>query len=90
MAFWRVDFTTEGERDFNKLDSSIRKRVVNKLRWLERNFENVLPEPLSYDLRDFLKLRIGQWRVVYGINKKDQTLEVHSIELRDKVYKNIF
>ena len=87
MAFWRVGFTTEGEKDFDKLDSSIRRRITNKLRWLEKNFENILPEPLSYDLSDFFKLRVGQWRIVYAIKKNEQTLEVYNIELRDKVYK---
>ena len=87
MASWRVYFTKEGEADFDRLDSSIRKRVVNKLRWLEKNFENFLPEPLSYTLSDFFKIRVGQWRIVYALNKKDQSLEVYRIELRDKVYK---
>ena len=87
MTQWRVKFTDKGEADFNRFDRGIKKRIVAKLRWLENNFSNITPELLSYDLNDFYKLRVTDWRVIYEIDRSAMHLVVHRIERRDKVYK---
>jgi len=87
MSSWQVRFTAEGEKDFNRLNSAVKKRVVSKLHWLEKNFDSIVPEPLHYNLKNFYKLRVGLWRVVYEIDFTEMFLIVHRIEPRDKVYK---
>ena len=39
MPDWRIVFTKSAEQDLGKLDVSIRRRVIAKLSWLEKNFE---------------------------------------------------
>jgi len=51
------------------------------------NFTEIVPEPLSNVWKDYFKLRIGDWRVVYQIEHKTSLLVIHNIELRDKIYK---
>ena len=88
MSNWRIKFTPEGESDLLSLDKAVQKRVIRKIYWFKENFANIVPEPLSNVLKDYFKLRVGDWRVVYQIEYRDNSLIIHSIELRDKVYKN--
>ena len=88
MSNWRIKFTPEGESDLLSLDKAVQKRVIRKIYWFKENFANIVPEPLSNVLKDHFKLRVGDWRVVYQIEYRDNSLIIHSIELRDKVYKN--
>lgn len=51
------------------------------------NFENIFPEVLTGEFREFYKLRIGDWRVMYKVNWLDRIIIVSYINRRDKVYK---
>jgi len=87
MSNWRIKFTPEGEKDLLSLDKTIQKRVIRKIYWFMENFTEIVPEPLSNVWKDYFKLRIGDWRVVYQIEHKTSLLVIHNIELRDKIYK---
>ncbi|MEK6809510.1 MAG: type II toxin-antitoxin system RelE/ParE family toxin [Nanoarchaeota archaeon] len=39
------------------------------------------------DYREFYKLRVGDWRVVYKIDWKEQTIIASYIDHRSKVYR---
>lgn len=84
---WKVIFTYEGEEDLNKLDKSVRERVLNKVIWLGDNFDQVIALPLSKEWRGFYKLRVGDWRVIYDIDDSRRQITIHRIDRRDKVYK---
>ena len=87
MKCWSLEFLVEAEKDLAKLDRDIRRRIIDKLNWLLENFENILPEVLTGEFREFYKLRIGDWRVMYKINWSNKTIIVCYIDRRDKVYK---
>ena len=87
MAPWRFLITPEAENDLGRLDASVRARVVEKLKWLISNFEEITPIPLGNSLRGFFKLRIGTWRVIYETDTTVTTVVVHAIGPRDKIYK---
>lgn len=59
---WFLDFDREADEDLAKMDAQNRRRIIYKLDWLLENFDNLLPRPLSAELRDFYKLRVGDWR----------------------------
>jgi len=65
MSLWRFDITDKGNADLKKLDSQIKNRVVEKLKWLVKNFEYITPVPLDEPLKGFFKLRVGDWMIVY-------------------------
>jgi len=55
----RVEWTEGAVRDLGKLDSQVRQRILRKIEWLSRNFEKVVPEPLSGEFKGTYKLRVG-------------------------------
>ncbi|MBI5029527.1 MAG: type II toxin-antitoxin system RelE/ParE family toxin [Chloroflexi bacterium] len=77
----------EAERDLKQLDKSVAKRIYKRLRWLEENFERIVPEPLSGPLSDSYKFRVGDYRVLYDIVRKDKVLLIHRVRHRRDVYK---
>ena len=87
MTKWILKFTQSGEDDLCALDSSVRKRVVEKLRWLEENFLRIELELLGGKWKGYYKLRVGDWRVIYTLVHQGSIIKILRIELRDKVYK---
>lgn len=87
MSEWRFIVTQEAEGDLEALDTPVRKRIAEKLRWFQENFDHVTPFPLGEPWKGFFKFRIGDWRVIYEVENADKTVAIHYIGKRDKIYK---
>lgn len=87
MSSWHLIVTAEAEDDIERLGDSIRDRILTKLKWLRDNFDNVAPIPLGREWRGFLKLRVGDWRVIYEVELLKSEIIIHAIDRRDKIYK---
>ena len=87
MPQWKVKFTIEAEEDLDKLDKRIRERVLEKMLWLNDNFDQIIPLPLGGRWQGFFKLRVGDWRVIYEIEDVKKQITIHQIDHRDKIYK---
>lgn len=87
MPEWKVKFTSETKEDLKNLDNEVRKRVIKKLDWLQRNFNKITPLPLSGKWQGAFKLRVSKWRVIYKKNSKQKEIVVFVVGKRDKVYK---
>jgi mRNA interferase RelE/StbE len=87
MEKWSLSFTPEAEDDLAKLDREIKRRIIEKLDWLQANFKQMRPLPLGDEWRGFFKLRIGDWRVIYEIVQKEKIIKIRVIDHRSKIYK---
>ena len=87
MDSWRFHITAVAENDFSRLDTPIRKRVKEHLKWFQEHFEEIVPLPLGGTLAGFFKLRIGDWRIVYQIENEKWLVTVHVVDRRDQVYR---
>ena len=81
----KVEWTEGATKDLAKLDKPIAGRILRKITWFSSNFQRVVPEPLTGELRGAFKLRIGDWRVVYTM--EDETIVVQSIGHRREIYR---
>jgi len=81
----RIEWSEGAIKDLEKLDKIIARRVLKKITWLSRNFEQVVPEPLSGELKGTYKLRVGEWRVVYTAEGK--AVIIQFIGHRREIYK---
>ena len=84
---WHFEIANTGKTDLDRLDAATRRRVLEKLVWFADNFQNSTPLPLGGRWRGFFKLRIGDWRVVYGVNNNTRRITVYAIDNRNKIYK---
>lgn len=65
------------------LDNELRRRIKKKVKALEENAE-LIGKPLRYS--NFWSLRIGDYRAIYEINKKESKIIILFIGHRKNVY----
>ena len=87
MARWLVRFVPEAEIDLQELDVAVRRSVVQKLDWLQENFDKIKPVALVGERGGFFKLRAGDYRVIYKIDYPQEFLVIIQIGHRSKIYK---
>jgi mRNA interferase RelE/StbE len=84
---YQVAFAPSVERDLKQLDRSVRLRVLSKLQWLAENLDSLSPESLAGQWQGMYKLRVGDYRVIYALDPARETLVVHAVGHRSKVYR---
>jgi mRNA interferase RelE/StbE len=84
---YQVDFTPDAESDLARLDAPIAQRVLKRLQWLAKNFEEIKPEALAGQWQGVFKLRVGDYRVLYTPDRARRRIIVHFVRHRREVYK---
>lgn len=82
MAF-TVLLHSKAAKALEKIEKSIRTRIIAKLKELSDNPEKV-GKPLKYS--DFWSLRVGKYRAIYEINRSKNQVIILFIGHRKKVY----
>ncbi|MEV6525569.1 type II toxin-antitoxin system RelE/ParE family toxin [Longispora sp. NPDC051575] len=82
----RIELDPEAARQLRKLDRATRTRIGTKIDGLSVNPRPAGCTPLVSDPR-LLRLRVGDWRIVYMINNGSLTVLVVAIAHRDSVYR---
>jgi len=82
-----VVFMPQASDDLRCLSKPIAQRILHKLKWLSQNFSDLTPNKLTGELREFYKLRVGNYRVIYTANQEEHLLMVHLIGHRRDIYR---
>ena len=83
---YSVEFLAEALRDLERLDRPVATRILKKIHWLGDNFVLVQPEGLTGGLAGLMKLRVGDYRVIYEADRRHTRLIVHFVGHRSDVY----
>jgi mRNA interferase RelE/StbE len=83
---YSIEYEPEAPADLEKLTQAVRKRIVNKINWLAKNFDQITPQPLTADLSGFFKLRVGDYRVIYEFRREKKIVFIDRIKHRREVY----
>lgn len=86
---YKVNFTRKAEKQFDKLDKSVRKQIST---WIEKNLWNTTNprqhgKGLVGDRSGQWRYRVGNYRLLATIKDDIVTIEVFQIEHRSTVYK---
>lgn len=81
----KIEWTKDALDDLQRLDKPVGRRILNKITWLSQHFNNITPEPLSGELSGAFKIRIGDWRVIYTVEK--EVIVIQAIGHRREIYK---
>jgi mRNA interferase RelE/StbE len=84
---YKVKFTSKALEQLEKLEKPVSQQVFKKLKWLAENFNETVPVPLTGNLKDIYKLRIGDCRALYTFDKNQEIILVHFVQHRSEVYK---
>ena len=85
MAY-EVRIEQDALRDLRKLDKSIARRILTKVKWVGENFGVVVPEPLTGPFRGRYRLRVGDYRVIYRVDHSGKRLFIEVVGHRRDVY----
>lgn len=83
---YEVLFLAQAANDLENLDRPIAHRIMRRIKWLAEHFTAVRPENLTGPLAGLLKLRVGDYRVIYEADREQRTLTVHAVGHRREVY----
>ncbi len=82
---YKIDFTKEGVKDFNKLDLKMQERVLNFL-------ERIKIRPHYFLKRiegtKYFRGRVGDYRIIFDVNNKKLIILVMELGHRRNVYKS--
>jgi mRNA interferase RelE/StbE len=70
---YRIRILDAATRELARLDKPVGRRIVERIRWLAMNLEDIKPEAFTGDLSGLYKLRVGDYRVIYEIVRGEQT-----------------
>ena len=84
---YEVEFLSQAEGDLERLERSTIQRVLNKLRSLAEDFDSIRPERLTGSLAGLFKLRVGDYRVIYQVDRRNRRLTVHMVGHRKEIYR---
>jgi mRNA interferase RelE/StbE len=73
---YKLVFSLEGKNSIASLDKDIAQRVLDKLKWLIQDIDNITLIPLRGNLLGLYKLRAGDWRIIYDVNHKEKVITV--------------
>lgn len=83
----RAQLTPQAAEALSRLDKTTAQRILKKLRWLSENLDSISVEALTGKLRGLFKLRVGDYRVFYSLDKTNTSLIVHEVGHRREIYK---
>ena len=81
---YKVIITSRAERELRRLDKEVKNRVVSAIYALAEN-----PRPqgcLKVKGEDLWRIRIGDWRVGYGIDDQAWVVDVLRVNHRSQFY----
>ena len=84
---YRVQLRPGAVDALKKLDRKVGQRILDKLKWLAAHTKEVRHETLSAHLQDFYKLRVGDYRVIYTLERTEKLIDVYFMGHRREVYK---
>lgn len=83
----KIEFSEYALDFLEKADKNLRRKLIGKIEFLRKNFDKIPRISLSYEFRDFFKLRVGRYRIIYNFDISNNNLRIIPVARGDQVYK---
>lgn len=83
---YQTRYMPTAQQDMADLDPPVATRIYKRVKWLAEHFDSIAPEPLEGHWKGKYKFRIGDYRVVYTVNRGERYLMIHLVRHRREVY----
>jgi mRNA interferase RelE/StbE len=88
MRTFQVVLTLEAQADIKRLDPALQTRLLDKLEWIGQNAELLHHQALKGTAWDrCFKYRVGDYRIIYHIDRPSTRLTILKVGHRREVYK---
>ena len=88
---YSVNYTIKAERQLNKLDMSVRKRIQD---WIHKNLDGcedptTFGKRLTQNLKGYWSYRVGDYRIIADIQDDKVLIIIIEVGHRREIYKEI-
>ena len=84
---YSVDLQASANDDLERLDPAIARQVRSKLEELSGNAEVWPHRALTGRLRGVFRLRVGDYRVLYTLDRENRRIAVRAVQHRSEAYR---
>ena len=85
---YKLEFTLNAKNSIKKLEKSTQDRIHDKLLWLRDNCDVLNHKKLKGNYyENIYKLRFGDYRILYTLNKTKKEIIIELIGNRKDIYK---
>ena len=87
MLTWKVELIPEAQTDFNRLDGSVKKRILKQLVKLEQNpkYGDPLGNKAGINLEGYFKLYADKKRIRIIYEEIDHIIKIIAIDKRENM-----
>ena len=88
MPHYKILYSKKSVKFLKRIPKEDSERITKKIELLG---ENPFPPETKkvQGLNDIFRLRVGDYRILYNIDKKEKILGIIKIDKRSRVYKNL-
>ena len=83
---FRIEFSNQASKFLKKSEKEISKRIIKKIEELKQ--EPVLHDSKSLFEKDYFRVGVGKYRILYKAEIKNKIILVSKIDKRGRVYKD--
>lgn len=74
-------------KDLKKLDKQVAKKIIDKVKEYLIKEPTILGKPLKGNFSGFYRYRIGDYRIIYTVNREEEKIRVLSAGHRKDIYR---
>lgn len=86
MPWYQVAYRPEVVEDLARIDQPLAQRIFDKTKWLASNVDNLRHESVDSTLPNLSQYAVGEWRILYSIDRDEQLVDIHLIGTRQALY----
>ena len=87
MPWYRVHYLPTVLNDLRATEQPMAQRLLDKTKWLASNVSNLRHDPLHPDLPGMIHYAVGDWRILYSIDRAEQVVAIHRVCNRGELYR---
>ena len=72
--------------DLRPIDKGMAQRILDKTKWLASNVANLRHEPLHQELPGIVQYAVGDWRILYSLDRKEHLVHIHRVATCRELY----
>jgi mRNA interferase RelE/StbE len=84
---YELAFHPNVAKDLRGLDKNIRQRILSRIEWLVDHVEEMRHEPLTAQWAGMYRVRIGDYRVIYDLEREQRRIIIYAVGHRREIYK---
>ncbi len=88
MPWFQVSYRPAVLEDLLRIEKPMAQRLLEKTKWLASNVDNLRHEAVDQSLPGLAQYAVGEWRILYSIDREDQLVDVHFIGTRADLYRD--